>query len=193
MQFSALVVGKDVDKALEAFQTEFEEPPENVDLGLFEDEFFAVAVRSRNAQTDWWEVGGSYEGYLLLHDGSRASTARAGDVDWEGMLFAQAAAAAEIYDAVVAGADLPLQGGLTCEALDAFVKSSRSSADFIARMTLRYAAPKALVVNGGWMERRGSWLEPASSTQGAPDMERFWRCVSLLPSGCHVTIVDCHY
>jgi hypothetical protein len=34
---------------------------------------------------DWYQIGGRWEGLLLLRDGSTANAARAGDVDWKAM------------------------------------------------------------------------------------------------------------
>lgn len=49
---------------------------------------------------DWYTVGGRWEGFFLLRDGSRADIARKGKIDLEAMRRAQVEAAGRWWDAV---------------------------------------------------------------------------------------------
>lgn len=49
---------------------------------------------------DWWAVGGRWPNKLLFKNGTHGCEGAAGDIDWVGMLAAQAAKAAALYDSI---------------------------------------------------------------------------------------------
>lgn len=53
-----------------------------------------------NKKWDWWTVGGRWSDKLLGKDGKWCDAARAGDVDWDGMVQAKGADAGSTYDAI---------------------------------------------------------------------------------------------
>lgn len=83
---SVLVVGEDVDELLEQFSIHQDWPDYSVDIDseVF-DRVADFALVARHGKCEYWEVGGTWAGFLILKDGERASQANAGDVDWARM------------------------------------------------------------------------------------------------------------
>lgn len=55
-----------------------------------------------NKKWDWYQVGGRFGNRLALKDGRKVNQARAGDIDWDGMIAAKKKLAADEYDKIKA-------------------------------------------------------------------------------------------
>ena len=60
----------------------------------------AVEFTNPNKKWDWWVIGGRYKDHLLLKDGTRVSSAKKKDIDFEGMEASVWEQAARSYDEV---------------------------------------------------------------------------------------------
>jgi len=70
----------------------------------------AVKRTNPNKKWDWWTVGGRWSDRLTFKDGTRGNQSAAGQVDWDGMVAANAEKAASEYDRImqiIAGRTMP--------------------------------------------------------------------------------------
>lgn len=141
-----------------------------------------------NRKWDSYTLGGRWEGFFLLKDGTNADQCRCGDVDWGGMIAANKADAEEEWSNFEnAPEDLR-----NIEAFINGIRQNETRESFVARRTA--PCTFAVLKNGVWYERGDmGWWGIVSDEKDSDAWQReFEKLITNLPEDTLLSVFDCH-
>ena len=152
-----------------------------------------LSTYNPNSKWDWYTIGGRWDGYFNLKDGSKVNAAKISDVVWEGTPE-EKAEAKEFWEQYIEG-KLPSPGK---EPVKCFYKKEyytsryNSKEDYIERSTA--TNPYAVVTPEGEWVAPGEmgWFSSSEDGQAQAEYENWLKDFISKHQDCYITLVDCH-
>lgn len=166
---------------------------EGEDEECFDKDGNELSTYNPKSKWDWYSVGGRWDGYFKLKDGSNANSAKISDIIWEGTPE-EKAEAKEFWEQVVEG-KLPSPGkepAFSVWKKEYYTDRYNSKEDYIERVTA--AHPYAVVTpEGEWIAPgEMGWFSSSEDGQAQAEYENWFKDFVSKHQDYYITLVDCH-
>lgn len=161
---------------------------------MFDDEGNLLTTRNPNGKWDWFVIGGRWEGYLKLKDGSRANYAKIKDIDFS--MDKKAYEEAKRYWELVVDGELPEEGEekpFSFYKKEYYLETYGDKEAYAKRMA--QFSVFALLNEGEWFEQgQMGWFGMSDKTKESEDafLLKMQEIINNANPEHYFIVVDCH-
>ncbi len=154
-----------------------------------------LTTYNKNSKWDWYSVGGRWEGYFTLKDGTKSDSARKGDIDFKAMSDERTEAAAARWDKAVKTCngdnetdknkrywEYDINEEQWKAGKDAYIESARKTA----------INTFAVVKDGEWFEKGNMGWFACVTNENKQWPDEFESLLTGVPDDEILTLLDCH-